>query len=545
MHKTFVSITLALVFLLSGYGVTRLAAAPPPPLFDELGHLSHTVTTGSPLAQRYFNQGLRLTWGFNHDEALAAYEEAARIDPACAMCEWGTAYVLGPNINLPMDPAAEPRAHAAIQRALAHIDRVSPLERLLIRALATRYGPETDDDGIYRAARDAAYAEAMRQVAARYPNDADVQSLFADALMNLSPWHYWGPEGEPLAHTEDQVAAVQKALAANPDHPGACHLWIHTMEASSHPERALSCADRLPALMPGAGHLVHMPAHIYMRLGMYDRAVKNNEQAVAVDARYMTRRPRKPGAESFYRQLYIPHNDHFMWFAAVQQGDRDKALSAARGLARRMPVEMVRAKPSLEFFTPTRLYTLVRFGMWQQVLAEPAPPADLTYSTGMWHHARGLALTANGDPAGARVELARLLSITDATDAGRIISLNPARTLLEIAGATLRGKIAAAEGRTDDARVAFTEGIRLEDSLLDDEPHPWYHPVRQHLAGTLLNAGHAAEAATAFRADLGRHPENVWSLHGLARSLKVLGDPEAERVKARFRTQWRGANLPL
>ncbi len=509
------------------------------PLYPDLGNHHLSITTESALAQRYFDQGLRLTWAFNHAEAIAAYEEAARLDPGCALCYWGVAYALGPNINVPMEPAQETAAMEAVQKALNRTQSVSPREQALILALAKRYGEPAGEE---RAGRDGAYADAMREVVARFPDDPEVGALYADALMNLSPWDYWTKEGHPKGRTTELVATLERAIATNPNHPGACHLYIHAVEASTRPERAVACAERLAGLMPGAGHLVHMPAHIYMRVGRYNDAVASNVHAVIVDEHYIE--GRKP--EGVYPMLYYPHNLHFLWAAASMEGRSAEAIRAARKLAEKAPAELVREVPPLEFFSPTPYFSLARFGRWDEVLAEPAPPEDLAYTTGMWHYVRGLAFAAKGRFFEAERELAAVTAAAAAAPEGQVVGINKAKSLLRIAENILAGELAARRGKIHEAVPFYHEAMKMEEGLTYDEPPPWYQPVRQFLGAALLTAGRAAEAEAVYREDLARNPENGWSLFGLMESLRLrAADADAAEVKRRFEAAWIRADITI
>ena len=499
------------------------------PLFGDLGTLHHAISTRAPRAQAYFDQGLRLTYGFNHEEAVNSFREAARLDPDCAMCYWGVALALGPNINMPMEAAAEREAYAAVREASRRAPRASPTERAYIAALAKRYG---EPAGAERAARDSAYAAAMREVARAHPDDPDALTLFAEALLDLRPWDQWTRSGEPQPGTPEAVEALERVLARDPGHPGACHYYIHTVEASPRPERALPCAERLPSLMPGAGHLVHMPAHVYMRLGMYDRATAANEHAAHADELYLEGR-QPTGTYPFY----YAHNLHFLWAASAAEGRSEAALQAARGVAGRVPVELARQLPIAELFIPTPLYALARFGRWEQVLAEPAPPGDLRYSKAMWHHARGLALVGAGRAAEAGAELDSVAAIRRSTPAELVLGMHRATELLGVAEHLLSGRILAARGDGEGAVRELRRAVELEDGLRYDEPPPWYSPARQALGSVLLRAGRAAEAEAVFREDLAIHRDNGWSLFGLARALRAQGKDGAE-VEARFRKSW-------
>jgi len=509
------------------------------PLFDNLGSYHHPITTSSPLAQRYFDQGLRLVYAFNHDEAIRAFREAARLDPDCAMAQWGVALALGPNYNLALDAEHNQAAYEAAQRAQALAPKASEAERAYIEAVGKRYSVEPGAD---RKALDRAYADAMRQVAHRYPDDPDAATLFAEALMDLRPWDLWTLDGEPQPGTLEIAATLEAVLAKYPEHPGANHYYIHVMEASPRPERALPSAQRIAELEPGAGHLVHMPSHIYMRLGRYADAAEANRRAIGVDLQYLARV--KP--EGIYPMMYYPHNIHFLWAAASMEGRSQEALQAARDVVKHLNPEMVEQMPMLEAYTPTLLFALVRFGKWQEVLQEPAPPAGQRYTTGIWHYARGLALAATGRAAQAGAEQARVGAIAKEIPADRIIGDNtPAATLLQLAAETLAGEIAARSGQPDRGIRHLEEAVRLQDGLPYTEPPPWYYPVRQSLGAVLLQAGRAAQAEAVYREDLRRNPHNGWSLYGLAASLRAQKGKDAGPVEQEYRQAWAHADVTL
>jgi len=531
---------LALALLLAS-GVGLAAQAPSAvPLYDNLGTHHYSITTSNPQAQRYFDQGLRLYYAFNHQEAIRAFSEAARLDPACAMCHWGVALSLGPNINAPMDPAAAEPALAALERARE--GQATAAERTLIEALATRYASPPPED---RSELDRAYAEAMGKVVRLYPDNLDAAALYAESLMDLSPWQYWKADGEPRPDTPQILAQLERVIAANPQHPGACHFFIHAVEAVQ-PERAVPCAERLAGLMPGAGHLVHMPGHIYIRVGRYEDAIRANEHAVHADETFI--RDQNP-AFGVYVAGYYPHNYDFLAFAASMIGRSEQALAASRKIAELVPEPMLR-EPGMTFLQhhlTRHLQMDVRFGRWEEVLAVPAPPADLPHARGMWHYARGRALVAQGDADAARDELAALQAIAqDPRMAELRMEFNSSGAVLAIASQVLEGQIAAGQGRPQEAVERLREAARLEDALTYGEPPEWTVPVRQDLGSVLLESGQYEAAEQAFRADLRRFPDNGWSLHGLARSLQAQQrGEEADEVRQRLRQIWSSADVSL
>lgn len=509
------------------------------PLFEDIGALHHPVTTSSPLAQRYFDQGLRLVYAFNHDEARRAFQEAARIDPGLAMARWGIALTLGPNINQPADAARERAALDAIAEARALAASASERERAYIDALAERHASTPGRD---RAALDRAYASAMRELARRFPDDLDAGVLFAEALMDLRPWDLWTPDGRPQPETDEIVSTLEGILRRDPEHVGANHYYIHAVEASRAPERALPSAERLGGLAPGAGHLVHMPSHIFVRVGRYADASDANEQAVLADRRYI--RERRP--EGIYPMMYFPHNLHFLSVSASMEGRSAVAVRAARELADAVPDHNVRHMPMLEMFRPALLFALVRFGRWDDVLAEPAPPPELRYTTGIWRYARGRALAATGRRDDAAREAAALRAIASESSEDATIGKNRAKDLLEIASLVVEGQIASERGETGAAARLLEEAARIEDELRYFEPPDWPEPVRHTLGAVLLKAGRARDAEATYREDLRQNPQNGWSLCGLERSLRAQGKEEdANAAHARFKLAWARADVRL
>lgn len=529
---------LALALLLASAVVQAQTAAVP--LYDNLGNHQYLITTSDLQAQRYFDQGLRLYYAFNHQEALRAFREAVRLDPACAMCHWGIALSLGPNINAPMDPAAAEPAVAALQRARE--GQASDAERALVDALAARYANPAPEN---RSALDRAYAEAMAKVVRQYPDNQDAAALYAEALMDISPWQYWEPDGEPRPDTPQILSQLERVIAANPQHPGACHFFIHAVEAVD-PARAVPCAERLAGLMPGAGHLVHMPGHIYVRVGRYEDAIRANEHAVHADETFI--RDQNP-AFGVYLAGYYPHNYDFLAFAASMIGRSEQALQASRKIAALVPEPMLR-EPGMTFLQhhmTRHLQMLVRFGRWDELLAVPAPPTDLPHARGMWHYARGRALLAQGYTSAAREELAALHAIAQDPHLAELrMEFNSSGAVLAIATQVLEGQIAAQEGDRNKAVGRLREAARLEDALTYGEPPEWTVPVRQELGKVLLDDGQNAAAEQVFHEDLRRFPDNGWSLHGLERSLLAQQkSEEAGEVHQRLERIWSSADVSL
>ncbi len=510
------------------------------PLYDDLGRHGRPVTTDSERAQAYFDQGLRLQYAFNHAEAIRSYREALRLDPGCAMCWWGIALAHGPNINAPMSPEAGTEAWNAIHHARELAPEATEAERRLIEALAARYAA---DPGAARAPLDSAYARAMERVWERHPDDADVLTLYAASLMNLSPWNYWTggyDDRKPRPDTPKVLAALERALELDADHPGACHYYIHAVEAA-YPEKAVDCAERLAGLMPGAGHIVHMPGHIYIRVGRYADAVRTNEHAVHADETYI--QDQRPGG--LYPAAYYPHNYHFMAFAATMAGMGEKAMEAARRVAPRVPHEVARDVPFVQNIVVLPRLTAVTFGRWEEVLEAPMPSEELLNATALAHYARGVALAATGREEEAAAELEALRRLARTHEAHEAPADDP-RVVLAIGEHMLAGEIALRAGRAEEAVPHFERAAALEDAMLYEEPPLWYHPVRHTLGRALLEAGRPEEAERRYREDLLRFPDNGWSLIGLARSLEAQGrEAEAREARSAYRAAWTDADGEL
>ncbi|MEI8016242.1 MAG: hypothetical protein WCH20_15580 [Nitrospira sp.] len=508
-----------------------------PPLFDNLGSLHHPITTTSEQAQRYFDQGLRLVYAFNHEEAIRSFEAAAQLDSQAAMPYWGIALALGPNINSEMEKKDERRAIEMVQKARRLAGHITPVEQAYIEALVTRY---VGRKGVKRKGLDEAYAKVMRSVAQRFPEDADAATLFAEALMDLRPWDFWKPDGRPQPGTEEIVTTLEAVLVKNPDHPGACHFYLHAVEASLQPERALPCADRLPGLMPGAGHLVHMPAHIYMRVGKYHEAVERNQQAAHVDEQYFaSQHPTGEYADGYYR-----HNLHFLWASLAMEGRNVEAMKAARDVAATITVEEASKDRSKEFYLPTPIFSMIRFDRWEELLKEPVPPKGLRLMDGMWRLGRGLALVATGRLPGAEGEHVVLAGLTKQIRRDLTTEEKTQRALLKIAERILSGEIAARRQRYDDAIRLFEEAIKMEEALPYSEPPLWPLSVRHHLGAVLLLADRPSEAEAVYHADLLRHPDNGWALTGLIQSLRAQQrDDQAAEAEDRFKKAWARADF--
>jgi len=509
------------------------------PRLQTLGAHEHPITTSSPRAQLFFNQGLNLAYGFNHREARRSFREMARLDPDAAMAYWGQALVLGPNINAPMDPEAELEANDLVQKALSLKDGVSKKEQELIEALARRYSDDEEPD---RTALDEAYARAMRKVHERYPDDQDIATLFAESLMTLSPWDYWTPAGEPYPATTEFLKVLESVMERNLEHPGAAHLYIHAVEAV-HPELAEDAADRLVGLVPGSGHLQHMPSHIYVRVGRYEDASHANTRAIAADEDYIT----QCRAQGIYPLLYYPHNIHFFWLASAWEGRSADAMKAAFEVGEKIGKDVDEMPEWGQVFAVVPLYALARFGKWDEIMEQPEPPQTKTYWVGVWHYARGLASARTKRLDQARSELEALQKLAaDETLKDVRMGANNEWILLNIASSVLAGEIALEAGEYDEAIAHLHRGVLLEDSLTYTEPPDWYFPVRQSLGAALLKAGRPLEAEVVYWDDLKHNPDNGWSLFGLMKSLEAQDkDEKAADIKKRFRSVWKRADVKL
>jgi tetratricopeptide (TPR) repeat protein len=511
-----------------------------PPLYDGLGSHTRPVKTTSPLAQRYFDQALIFTYAFNHDEAIRAYTEAARLDPNCAMAWWGVALCNGPHINNPaVDAAHSAAAWAALQRALALQSNAAATDRALIRALAKRYAdpPPTD-----RRPLDEAYAQAMREVWRASRGDADVGVLTAEALMDLQPWDLWTKEGQAQGNTLEIVGILEEVIASNPDHPGALHLYIHAVEASQNPGRAAAAADRLRRLVPAAGHLVHMPAHIDVRTGKWQEAADANVRAIVADRKYRETSPR----QGFYH-IYMAHNYHFLSYAAMMEGGSAVAINAARELIAGIPEEYARGHAALvDPVTPIVFEALMRFGRWDDILREPAPPTYLPVTTAFWRFARGVAYAAQGKVADAEREQVEFRAAVQKVPPDALMAINRAHTVLKIADHVLSGEIDYRRGRIDEAVRELAAATRIEDDLKYMEPPDWIQPVRHTTGAILVSAGRFSDAEVVYREDLQRWPENGWSLFGLWQCLKARGaTAEAGEIDERFKKAWSRADVQI
>ena len=510
-------------------------------LFEGLAKVHRPITTASPEVQRYFDQGMSLMWGFNHDEATRAFAKAAALDPHCAACFWGVSLTVGPNYNLPFLTAERARvAFESLGRARAEAAGASPVEQALITALIRRYpGPAALDPAAALPAL-TAYAGAMQDVARRFPEDLDVQTLYAESLMNLHAWKLWTPDGAPAPGTTEIVAILKSVLARDPAHPGANHYFVHAMEASPHPEEALASAERLHDMAPAEGHLLHMPAHILQRIGRYEDAADANRRGAEADLAYV----RLTTAPDYYAAMYTGHNYQFLAFSAAMEGRLAETIDAVDRSRALAPDAMLLQMPGMDWYVAQSYAARVRFGLWEQLLAMPAPDARLPGLTVGYLYGRGMALAALGRVAEARAALAALeaLSARLPPDAGA--GQNALKDVLAVAAPTLAGRIARAERRPGDEVARLHEAVAAEDRLAYDEPWNWFVPTRQVLGEALLRTGAAGEAEAVYRADLKRNPDNGWSLRGLATALAAEGRAaEAAQADDAFAKAWTRADV--
>lgn len=534
-----------MIFLLVTLGGAAIAADKlPGPLLDGLGNLHHPASTRSKLAQRYFDQGLMLSYAFNHTEAIRAFSSATKVDPEFALAYWGIAYASGPHVNKPMTKEDNERAWPALKRALELKQYANPVERDYIEALSKRYQAEFVED---RSALDKEYANAMRGLSKKHPDDLDAQVLFAEALMDTMPWDYWKSDRSPKPETEEAFAALKYVLRSNPDHPGANHMYIHAVEAGPNPEWGLPSAERLQNFAPKAGHLVHMPSHIYVRVGQYHDATLSNEKAVKADQSYI----QQCKAQGFYPGMYYPHNLHFLWFALVFEGRSKEALNAANKVADYAVENYCGPKKTLEAprFRHLPWMTMARFGKWNEVLAVPQPAStnDFLVDTIMWHFTRGLAYVGKNDATNAAREHAQMVTLIQKEEAKRLDNPHfPATQIFQIADKLLAGKVAGARGDKEAMLKNLNEAVALQDAMPYMEPAYWPFAVRPALGAALLSVGDADKAEVVFREDLKRQPRNGWGLTGLEESLRRQNKNEAsENVRRERELAWKYADTPL
>jgi tetratricopeptide (TPR) repeat protein len=507
------------------------------PLRKDLEGFHRAVTTTSAEAQQYFDQGFTLYYGFNQQAAIASFAQAAALDTSCAMAWWGQAIAAGPNINnRSMDSAASLGAWNALRHALRLAPGSSQLEQDLIRALAARYAWPAPNN---RTGLDAAYADAMRLLWQAHQDDPDVGALFAEAMMDLRPWDLWTPSGAAQPGTEEIVATLQKALSITPDHPGACHFFVHTMEASGDPARALPAANRLRTRIPGAGHLVHMPSHIDIRLGNYADAIRANQKAITADSTWISQ-------GGFYT-VYRSHSFHVLAYAAMFDGQRALAMKAARDMTRLIPLETVRQFPDfLDSFLAVPIHVMVRFGMWKELLAEPKPPEDLLVTTAFWHYGRTVAFASLNRVKDAAAELKALRVSFEAVPKSRNVGKNPAQAVLKIGLPLAEGELEYRRRNHAHAFELLREAVKRDDALHYSEPWSWMMPVRHSLGALLLEQGKLKEAQAVYREDLRLHPGNGWALNGLAECLHRTGQhTEAAHVDSLFKAAWSRSDIKI
>jgi tetratricopeptide (TPR) repeat protein len=511
------------------------------PLFENLGNLHFKISTKNDRAQLFFNQGLKFTYAFNHAEAHRSFMEASRLDPDSPMPYWGQAYALGPNIN---DPAPNEErkksAYKALLMAKKMASTASDKEKALVDALTSRYSSDVTAD---ISELNIAYMNAMTEVSKTFPEEADIQTLYAASVMNTMPWNYWNIKGEPEPHTLEAKAALENAMRVNPDHAGAHHYYIHMVELPK-PELAIESAEKLCSLMPAAGHIVHMPSHIFIRVGRYKDAVDVNEKAILADEDYIS----QCYSQGMYPLAYYPHNLHFLWSASSLLGASEKAIGAAKKTAEKVPVSELKTLPFLQDFASTPLLAYLRFGKWNQILTQPYPGDDYKHLKLIWHYARGIAFLRKANLKEAKEELNALTIMLEDTELKDIIAnyTNPTLEIAKVAHQVLSGEVERAQGNWKKAQEHFEEAIALEDRLIYSEPSPWHIPVRQNLGALLLERGDYLEAEKIFKEDLSKLRQNGWSLMGLFQSLKAQGKvSEAAIIKKEFDKAWEHADVSI
>ena len=510
-------------------------------VFEGLGDFHRKIATKSPEAQQYFDQGMRFLWAFNHDESTRSFARAAQLDPDCAACYWGVALTVGPNYNLPV--MAPPRAQVAfdaLTKAKA-ATQATPADRALIGALAKRYPNAQPLDPSNSAPILTAYAQAMKAVAVQFPSDLDVQTLYAESMMNLNAWRLWTSEGKAAPGTEEIVATLDSVLKRDPRHPGANHYYVHTLEASPHPEKAVAAAERLRGMMPAAGHLEHMPAHIMQRVGRYEDAAEANRKGAAADKSYFAR-TQPPD----YYPMYTGHNYQFLAYSAAMEGRKAETLEAVRNSRETIPDEMLLAMPGLDWPLAEEYAATVRFGLWDDMIAKPAPNPKLPALTGGYLYGKGMALASKGRIDEAKAALAQLQRLAASLPADTPAGFNSAKDVFAVATTIVQARIASAGHHADEAISLLSEAVAKEDSLAYDEPKDWFFPVRQLLGAELMAAGRAPDAEAVYRKDLEQNPANGWSLFGLQAALRAQNKTDAANtVEREFRAAWKNADVML
>ena len=552
MYKNFIKISFFFILILTitscsgGNSKQELIDRAGAPLLSGLGDHSHEITSNEKGVQEYFNQGLILAFAFNHAESVRSFKAAQTLDPSCAMCYWGEALARGPNINVTsngkavMSDEQRVKAFEALGKAKDLMAHSTSQEQAYITALSSRYDGDISSD---RNALDIAYAEAMEKVVVAYPEDMDAASLYSEALMNTMPWNYWLDDGKPRSDTIKVISKLEEVLEKEPDHPLAIHLYIHAVEASNSPERAESAADRLGSLVPGAGHLVHMPAHIFWRVGRYHDASEANINAAKVDEEYIA----QCNAQGFYPAAYYPHNIHFLWAASTMEGRSELSIESALKVSKYVSLEQIKMFPTIEYFHTIPLLSYVRFGKWDEILNFPKPTSELKYSQGIYHYARGMAYSANGELEKALKEQVQILPLKDSEEVKVIIKGGqPSGLLLDIANELLLGQIEFSKSNFSLASKHFVTAVDLQDTLPYTEPPFWYYPSRQSLGNSLMKEGKASAAENVYKRDLKDYPRNGWSLYGLTLALKEQGKlEEAEEAHKKFKHIWQLSDINL
>lgn len=524
-------------FLLEDIDTTQQIA----PLFENLGDLKFKISTGNERAQVFFNQGLRLSYAFNHAEAHRSFMEASRLDPNAAMAYWGQAYALGPNINDPLpDDERKKKANDAVKKAQSLASKATPKEQALIAALGKRYNWDLSKD---IAELNTAYMNAMSEVAKKFPNDADIQVFYAEAVMNTVPWNYWDKDGNPSPGIAEAKAALEKAIVINPSNPGAHHYYIHMVELPK-PDLAVASADKLGSLMPAAGHIVHMPSHIYIRVGRYLDAVRVNQEAILADEDYIS----QCYSQGMYPLGYYPHNIHFLWSAASFLGDSKVAIDAAKKTAEKVPTGELVEMPFLQNFAATPLLAYTRFGKWNEILTIPSPNAKIKHLKLIWHYARGVAFIGKNNINEAQEELEALEGLLKDPELENLVAsgFDPSSSIAKVAYEVVAGELAALKGDMPLAIEHLEKAVIAEDALTYTEPAAWHIPTRQNLGAALLKAKKFKEAEKIYKEDLEVLRQNGWSLMGLYQSLKAQGKTkEAQTIKEEFESAWQHSDIRI
>ncbi|WP_250434476.1 tetratricopeptide repeat protein [Hanstruepera flava] len=524
-------------FLLTDIDTTKQIA----PLFDNLGSHSFKVSTNDNMAQQFFNQGLRLTYAFNHAEAHRSFMEASRIDPNLAIAFWGQAYTLGPNINDPFpDDERKTKYNEAIAKAIKLAPNASAREQALIHALSFRYSTDLENDV---SELNLSYMEAMEKVAKDYSEDSDILTLYAASVMNTVPWNYWDNEGNPSPNIPEAKLALEKAISINPDSPGAHHYYIHMVELPK-PDLAVPSAEKLGTLMPAAGHLVHMPSHIYIRVGRYKDAVSANQKAILADEDYIS----QCYSQGMYPLGYYPHNIHFLWSAASLLGDSETAIDAAKKTAEKVPVGEMEELHFLQNFAATPLLAYTRFGKWNDILTFPKPNDSIKHLKLIWHYSRGIAFTRKNNSKEAKEELDAIEALINDPEMENILAsgFDTGTTIAKLAYEVVAGEIAALEGDLNLAIEHLEKAVEMEDNLIYNEPSAWHIPPRQNLGAVLLKAGKFQQAEAVYLEDLSDLRQNGWSLMGLHESLVAQGkQDEAAAIMQEFNTAWQYADIEI